>query len=70
MRLWPASSCTRTAAPPTPARRPRAWAVRCRLKRFGAAHIKAATWARIMDGGKDGGPMWEYFVRAANERGD
>ena len=23
-----------------------------------------------MDGGKDGGPMWEYFVRAANERGD
>lgn len=40
------------------------------LKRFGAAHIKAATWARIMDGGKDGGPMWEYFVRAANERGD
>lgn len=40
------------------------------LKRFWAAHIKAATWARIMDGGKDGGPMWEYFVRAANERGD
>ncbi|MBM2886672.1 hypothetical protein JFK97_19970 [Chromobacterium phragmitis] len=40
------------------------------LKRFWAAHIKAATWARVMDGGKDGGPMWEYFVRNANERGD
>lgn len=40
------------------------------LKRFLASHIKAATWARVMDGGKDGGPMWEYFVRSANERGD
>lgn len=40
------------------------------LRSFGAAHIKAATWARIMDGGKDGGPVWEYFVRSANERGD
>lgn len=40
------------------------------LKRFWSAHIKAATWARIMDGNKDGGPMWEYFVRSANERGD
>lgn len=40
------------------------------VRNFGSAHIKAATWARIMDGGKDGGPMWEAFVRAANERGD
>jgi hypothetical protein len=40
------------------------------LKRFWASHIKAATWARILDGGKDGGPVWEYFVRTANERGD
>lgn len=40
------------------------------LKRFWASHVKAATWARVMDGGKDGGPMWEYFVRTANERGD
>jgi hypothetical protein len=40
------------------------------MRNFGSAHIKAATWARIMDGGKDGGPMWEAFVRAANERGD
>lgn len=40
------------------------------FKRFWAAHIKVATWVRVMDGGKDGGPMWEYFVRNANERGD
>lgn len=40
------------------------------VKRFYAAHIKAASWARILDGGKDGGPMWEYFIRSANERGD
>lgn len=41
-----------------------------RLKRFWAAHIKAATWARVMDGGKDGGPLWEYLIRGANEAGD
>ncbi|SNR73835.1 hypothetical protein SAMN05192560_0785 [Methylobacillus rhizosphaerae] len=40
------------------------------LKRFWAAHIKAATWAYVMDGGRDGGPVWEYFIRSANERGD
>jgi hypothetical protein len=40
------------------------------LKRFWASHIKAATWARIMDGGHEGGPMWEYFIRSANERSD
>lgn len=40
------------------------------LKRFFAAHVKVATWARILDGGRDGGPVWEYFVRSANERGD
>ena len=40
------------------------------LKRFGAAHIKAATWARVMDGGKDGGPVWEHIIRTANERAD
>lgn len=40
------------------------------LRNFGAAHIKVASWARIMDGGKDGGPMWEHFVRVANEQGD
>jgi hypothetical protein len=40
------------------------------VKSFGAAHIKAATWARILDGGKDGGPMWERFIRPANAAGD
>lgn len=40
------------------------------IKNFGAAHIKVATWARVMDGGKDGGPVWEYLVRPANAAGD
>ena len=40
------------------------------VKNFAAAHIKAATLARIMDGGKDGGLVWEYLIRPANERGD
>lgn len=40
------------------------------LKRFWAEHIKAAQWARIFDGGRDGGPVWEYVIRPANERGD
>jgi hypothetical protein len=40
------------------------------LKNFWASHIKASTWARIMDGGQDGGPVWEYFIRSANEAGD
>lgn len=40
------------------------------LRNFGAAHIKAATWARIFDGGKDGGVVWERFIRPANERAD
>ncbi|MBK8772853.1 MAG: hypothetical protein IPM06_20815 [Rhizobiales bacterium] len=40
------------------------------IARFGAAHLKASTIARVLDGGKDGGPMWEYFLRTANERAD
>lgn len=40
------------------------------LKNFWASHIKAATWARIMDGGQDGGPVWEYLIRTANAAGD
>jgi hypothetical protein len=40
------------------------------LKNFFASHIKAATWARIMDGGKDGGPVWEYLIRTANDAGN
>jgi hypothetical protein len=37
------------------------------IERFGAAHIKAATWARRMDGGADNGPVWRYLIRPANE---
>ena len=40
------------------------------LKNFWASHIKAATYARIMDGGKDGGAVWEYLIRSANVAGD
>ena len=40
------------------------------LKNFWASHIKAATWARVMDGGKDGGAVWEYLIRSANVAGD
>jgi len=38
------------------------------IKQFGASHIKVATWARIMDGGKDNGPVWRYLLQPANER--
>ncbi len=40
------------------------------LRRFWSAHLKVNTLARVLDGGLDGGPVWEYFVRSANERGD
>lgn len=40
------------------------------LKGFWASHIKVANWARILDGRKDGGPAWEYFIRQANAKGD
>ncbi|MGQ0595775.1 hypothetical protein [Aquabacterium sp.] len=40
------------------------------MRDFGAAHIKAATYARVLDGGIDGGPVWEYLIRTANDRGD
>lgn len=35
-----------------------------------ASHRKMASLARQMDGGKDGGPMWEYVIRPLNEAGD
>ena len=38
------------------------------IKDFGAAHIKVATWARQMDGGKDNGPVWRYLIKPANAR--
>jgi len=44
------------------------------LKQFGegfaAEHRKLASIARQMDGDKDGGPMWEYFIRSMNAAGD
>jgi len=43
---------------------------RQQVQRFWALHMKAAMLARRMDGGKDGGAVWEHFVRGANERGD
>jgi hypothetical protein len=58
----------RTANTRTPTTRTGRWLQA--IKNFGSAHIKAATWARVMDGGKDGGKVWEYFIRAANEKGD
>lgn len=38
-------------------------------RRFGWAHVKVANLARILDG-SEGGPVWEYLIRPANERGD
>lgn len=40
------------------------------MRKFYTSHIKAASLARIMDGGQDGGQMWEYLIRSANERAD
>jgi predicted GNAT family acetyltransferase len=39
-------------------------------KKFGAGHLKVSTIAYILDGGKDGGLLWEYIIRPANERAD
>ncbi|MBI2749750.1 MAG: hypothetical protein HYX43_10545 [Burkholderiales bacterium] len=39
-------------------------------KLFLAIHRKMASKAREMDGFKDGGPMWEYFIRTMNAGGD
>jgi hypothetical protein len=38
------------------------------LRQFAASHVVTSVWARIMDGGKDAGPVWKWFVRSANER--
>lgn len=40
------------------------------LKGFAASHLKAAAIVRILDGGVDGGPLWEYLIRTSNERSD
>jgi hypothetical protein len=44
--------------------------VRASVGKFLAAHRKAASVARELDGFEDGGPMWEYFTRAMNDAGD
>ena len=44
--------------------------IRASLGKFLAAHRKAASVARELDGFEDGGPMWEYFTRSMNEAGD
>ena len=38
------------------------------IKGFLTSHIKAASWARVMDGGRDNGPVWRYLIQPANER--
>jgi hypothetical protein len=40
------------------------------IKRFIAAQFKAASVVRILDGGKDDGPLWNYLIRSANKSGD
>lgn len=40
------------------------------LKGFATSHLKAAAIVRILDGGVDGGPLWEYLIRTSNERSD
>ena len=40
------------------------------VRNFVAVHFKVAMLARVMDGGQDGGLVWEHFIRTANERGD
>jgi hypothetical protein len=37
---------------------------------FFASHMKAASIVRILDGGEDGGPLWQYLIRTANEAGN
>jgi hypothetical protein len=60
----------KTAARPTPlefqAREKRARSISAIF----AAHTNIATFARLMDGGIDGGPMWEAIIRPLNEAAD
>jgi hypothetical protein len=36
------------------------------LRGFAAQHLKAASVARILDGGEDDGPLWTFAIRSAN----
>jgi hypothetical protein len=40
------------------------------LRGFAAQHLKAASIARILDGGKEDGPLWNAIIRTANEAAD
>ena len=40
------------------------------LRDFKMSLRKVGMIMRLLDGNKDGGPMWDFFVRSANERGD
>lgn len=40
------------------------------LRGFAAQHLKAASIVRILDGGKEDGPLWNAIIRTANEAAD
>ena len=40
------------------------------LRGFAAQHLKAASVARILDGGEDDGPLWTFAIRSANAASD
>jgi hypothetical protein len=40
------------------------------LRGFAAQHLKAASIARILDGGKEDGPLWNAIIRTANDASD
>ena len=40
------------------------------LRGFAAQHLKAASIARILDGGKEDGPLWNTIIRTANDASD
>lgn len=41
-----------------------------KVVRFHASMLTAQTVVRILDGGRDGGPLWNYLIRPMNEAGD
>ena len=40
------------------------------LRGFAAQHLKAASIARVLDGGKEDGPLWNAIIRTANGASD
>jgi hypothetical protein len=40
------------------------------LRGFAAQHLKAASIVRVLDGGKEDGPLWNAIIRTANEAAD